>query len=240
MSFQRSSTRLLTFYRSELMPCPYLADRNEQQLFTELSGSTAQEQFEVLSQGGFRRNHQVIYRPACRACDACTPVRILTRGFKMTRSWRRIINKNADLIVKDIGKNVTDEQYDLFQRYITARHSNGEMANMSQRDYVSMVLTSPVDTSIIEFRTPDSTLVGGCLIDHLSDGYSAVYSFFEPNRRCQSLGSYIVLWLVQQAKVQGLAHIYLGYLVEGSTKMAYKVRFAPLESFGADGWKVID
>ena len=111
---------------------------------------------------------------------------------------------------------------------------------MSQRDYVSMVLTSPVDTSIIEFRTPDNTLVGGCLIDHLSDGYSAVYSFFEPNSRRQSLGSYIVLWLVHQAKAQGLSHIYLGYLVEGSTKMAYKARFTPLESFGADGWKIID
>jgi leucyl-tRNA---protein transferase len=218
------------------MPCPYLENRNEQQLFTELSGSTAQEQFETLSRGGFRRSHQVIYRPACRACDACTPVRISTHNFEMTRAWRRITNKNADLIVEDTGKNATDEQYALFQRYVTARHSDGEMANMSRRDYSSMVLTSPVDTSIIEFRTSDGTLVAGCLIDHLSDGYSAVYSFFEPNSGRQSLGSYIVLWLVQQARLHNLEHIYLGYLVEGSSKMAYKARFGPLEAFGANGW----
>ena len=222
------------------MPCPYLANRTEQQLFTELCGNTAQEKFEALSRGGFRRSHQVIYRPACPACNACTPVRIRTHDFKLTRAWLRIINKNSELLVENVGKNPTDEQYGLFQRYVTTRHSDGDMTNMSRRDYGSMILTSPVDTSIIEFRTTDKSLVAGCLIDHLSDGYSAVYSFFEPNSRHQSLGSYIVLWLVQQAKLYGLDHIYLGYLVKGCSQMAYKERFGPLEAFGADGWTLIN
>lgn len=240
MTFQRPSTRLLTFYRSAPMPCPYLEGRSEQQLFTELSGATAQEQFETLSRGGFRRSHQVIYRPACRNCSACIPVRVAVADFRMTKAWRRIVNANADLAVVDTGKNATDEQFILFQRYVGARHGDGEMANMTRRDYGTMVLTSPVDSSVVEFRAPDGKLIAGCLIDHLQDGLSAVYSFFDPDSDRQSLGSYIVLWLIQHARLHNLNHVYLGYWVAGSRKMAYKARFRPLEGFGPDGWRVIE
>jgi len=222
------------------MPCPYLKGQSEQQLFTELSGATAQEQFEALSRGGFRRSHQVIYRPACRNCNACIPVRVSVANFEMTKSWRRIVNANSDLNAGNRGKNATDEQFALFQRYVTTRHGDGEMANMTRRDYGAMILTSPVESSIFEFRTPDRNLVAGCLVDHLSDGISAVYSFFDPDCDRKSLGSYIVLWLIQHARLHNLDHVYLGYWVEDSQKMAYKARFRPLEGFGPDGWREID
>lgn len=240
MTFQRPSTRLLTFYRSAPMPCPYLEGRSEQQLFTELNGSASQEQFEVLSRGGFRRSHQVIYRPACRNCNACIPVRVAVADFRASRAWRRVIKANGDLSVADTGKNATDEQFALFQRYVTTRHGDGEMANMTRRDYGAMVLTSPVESSVVEFRAPEGGLVAACLIDHLTDGLSAVYSFFDPDGDRQSLGSYIVLWLIQHARLHNLDHVYLGYWVEGSKKMAYKARFRPLEGFGPNGWQVIE
>ncbi|MDA0656315.1 MAG: arginyltransferase [Proteobacteria bacterium] len=240
MTFQRPSPHLLTFYRSGPMPCPYLENNTEQQLFTELSGPGTQEQFETLSRSGFRRSHQVIYRPACRACNACIPVRVAARDFIMSRAWRRVIKNNPDLTLENTGKNATDEQYDLFQRYVAERHADGEMANMSRRDYSAMVLSSPIDTSIFEFRSKDGILIAGCLVDHLSDGLSAVYSFFAPALERRSLGSYIVIRLIQFARLHNLDHVYLGYWVKGSPKMAYKARFQPLEAFDANGWTVID
>lgn len=35
----------------------------------------------------------------------------------------------------------------------------------------------------------------------------------------------------------GLAYVYLGYWIEGSDRMRYKVRYRPLERLGCDGWE---
>ena len=141
------------------MPCPYLSGRVEQQLFAELSGAKALDVFDALSQGGFRRSHHIIYKPACSGCNACIPVRIPVDRFRPGKSWRRIINRNDDLVATDVGARITEEQFDLFQRYTARRHGEGEMAKMSRRDYATMVLSSPVDTVMVEFRRPDGALI---------------------------------------------------------------------------------
>jgi len=230
---------MLTFYRSGPMPCPYLPGRIEQQLFTELAGNGVQEVFEQLSLGGFRRSHHIAYRPACRGCSACVPVRIDATGFETTRSWRRILRDNADLTVASVGKGITDEQYRLFQDYVRSRHGDGDMARMNRRDYATMVVSSPVETEMVEFRDPAGTLVAACLMDRLSDGLSAVYSYFDPDQPKRSLGSYVVLWMVEEARRTGLPYVYLGFWIEDSPKMAYKGRFRPLEAFSTDGWQRI-
>ncbi len=48
-----------------------------------------------------------------------------------------------------------------------------------------------------------------------------------------------ILWMVEEARRRGLPYAYLGYLVEQSPKMAYKLRFRPLEAFGAQGWQTV-
>jgi arginine-tRNA-protein transferase len=222
------------------MPCPYLPNRVEQQLFTELSGPAAKTAFNQLSRGGFRRSHHIIYRPACRGCDACVPVRVVVDGFTGSRSWRRVLAANADLRAVPAGRTISDQQFDLFRRYVTRRHADGEMARMSRRDYAAMVVASPVETELIEYRDAADRLLAACLIDRLSDGLSAVYSFFEPEETRRSLGSYVVLKLIEQARAEGLPYVYLGFWVENSPKMAYKGRFRPLEGFGPDGWQIIE
>lgn len=239
MTLQRVPNRVLTFYRSGPMPCPYLPGRIEQQLFTELSGNGVQEVFEQLSLGGFRRSHHIAYRPACRGCSACVPVRIDVNGFVLTKAWQRVTRANADLAVESTGKRITDEQFLLFQRYVRSRHGDGDMARMTRRDYATMVVSSPVQTELVEFRDRDGTLMAGCLMDWLADGLSAVYSFYEPDASKRSLGTQVVLWMVAEARRLGLPYVYLGFWIEDSPKMAYKGRFRPLEAFSADGWKPI-
>ncbi|MBP5855933.1 arginyltransferase [Marivibrio halodurans] len=239
MTVQRSPT-MLVFHRSGAMHCPYLSGRVEQQLFAELSGPDAQEQFEHLSRHGFRRSHHIVYRPACRGCEQCIPVRIRVADFKWTRSFRRIAARNRDLTVRDIGASATEEQYALFARYVGTRHGDGDMADMSFRDYANLVVASPIDTTLLEWRDSSGRLRAGCIADRLGDGYSAVYSFFDPAADRRSLGSQVILSLVEMALERGMPHVYLGFWVPGSPKMAYKARFQPLECFGPDGWRVQD
>ena len=229
--------RVIPFYRSGPMPCPYLPGRVEQQLFTELNMPDAQFHYEALSQAGFRRSHHVAYRPACNGCNACVPVRIVVDDFKRSRSWRRILNANANVTTRDVGSTPTAEQYRLFNRYLSTRHGDGEMARMKERDYLDMIVSSPVDSTILEFRDGDGVLIGACLTDCLNDGYSAVYSFFNPDDAARSLGSFIILSLIEQAARMALPYVYLGFWIEGSPKMAYKQRFQPLEGFGPTGWR---
>ncbi len=239
MSNTRQQSPLI-FHRSMPMTCPYLDGRVEQQLFAELSGANAQQVFETLGESGFRRSHHIIYRPACPGCNACIPVRIPVAKFKSTKAWRRILKANADIRAQDVGTTVTQEQYNLFQSYVTERHGEGDMAKMTARDYVNLVTASPVDTRLVEFRDAEEELIAACLIDCVRDGFSAVYSYFRPELGSRSLGSYMILWLIEEAARRNLDYVYLGFWIENSPKMAYKARFQPLEAFGQDGWYPLD
>ncbi len=150
------------------------------------------------------------------------------------------MRRNADLTAHEIDLVVSDEQYDLFRRYVRSRHGDGDMALMNRRDYAAMVLSSPVDTGIVEFRDSRGALVAACLMDRGEDGLSAVYSFFDPVQSGRSLGSFMVLWLVAEAARRGIPHVYLGFWIENCQKMSYKERFSPLEAFGSDGWRPLD
>lgn len=225
------------FFTTTPLPCPYLADRVERRMVTELMGLDASKLNNRLSLSGFRRSHTIAYAPVCDGCSACVSVRVPVTEFKPNRTQRRILNRNADLFVEDRAPIATQEQFDLFKAYINARHGDGDMALMGQSDYRALVEETPVKSSLIEFRDPDGHLVAGCLTDTLSDGLSAVYSFFEPDDTRRSLGTYIVLWLIERARELNLEHIYLGYWVQGSQKMDYKRNFRPLEAYTPDGWK---
>jgi len=112
------------------------------------------------------------------------------------------------------------------------------MATMSFYDYRAMVEDTPIETFMVEFRDPDDRLVGACLTDRLGDGLSAVYSYFLPEMERRSLGSFTILWLIERARAMGLPHVYLGYWVRESRKMAYKVRFQPSEILVGGSWRV--
>jgi len=225
------------FYRTAALPCPYLADRVERKLVTELAGREAVSFYNALSRAGFRRSHNLAYRPACSGCQACLPVRIPVAEFRMTRSLRRIANLNRDLAARLIAPAVSVEQYRLFLRYQRTRHADSDMAAMTYGDYRAMIEDSPVATRLVELREPGGSLAGACLVDVLDDGLSAVYSFYDPEDGNRSLGNLLVLSLIDEARHLGLPYVYLGYLIEESPKMAYKARFRPLEGLGPTGWR---
>lgn len=224
------------FFGTRMLPCPYIPGRVERKLVTELSGPDAAGLYERLSRAGFRRSHGLAYRPACPDCDACVPVRIVTGSFAPGRSFKRIRRRNADLTAADVGPLATAEQYRLFLRYQRSRHGGGDMSSMSFADYRAMVEDTPVDSRLIEYRDDQGALVAGMLADRLAGSLSAVYSFFDPALERRSLGTYMVLRLVEAARALRVPHVYLGYWIDESERMTYKTRFRPLERLGADGW----
>jgi arginyl-tRNA--protein-N-Asp/Glu arginylyltransferase len=232
----QSRTRPLVFLLTREASCPYLPGRRERKLVTELAGPDAAENYDLLSRAGFRRSHAVAYRPACQGCQECVPVRVVVDEFRPGRSLRRVAKRNAILKNTVRPAQATSEQYALFSRYLGWRHGDGEMAGMGFADYRSMIDDTPIDSGLLEFRDPGEALVACCLVDRSSDGLSAVYSFFDPDRAADSLGSFIVLRLIEEARRRGLPYVYLGYWIAASRKMAYKTRFRPLEAFGSEGW----
>lgn len=227
------------FFTTAPLPCPYLERRFERKIVTELSGPDAESLHEALSRAGFRRSHSIAYTPACAGCNACIPVRIVVDEFQPHRTLRRVSRQNAHLQARQIPPRATAEQYRLFARYQEARHAGGDMALMGFYDYRSMVEDSPIETFLVEFRTVESQIKSVVLTDKMSDGLSAVYSFYDPDDAHASLGSYMILWLIEEARRQHLPYVYLGYWIKASSKMAYKSRFQPLEAFGPSGWRML-
>jgi arginine-tRNA-protein transferase len=225
------------FFTTAPLPCPYLPDRLERKLVTELSGPGAENLHEGLARSGFRRSHSIAYAPACPGCKACVPVRVVVKEFSRKRTLARLWRANSDLVATRVPARATTEQYELFARYQQSRHAGSDMALMGFYEYSAMIEDSPIDTFMVEFRDRTGILIAVCLTDRTSDGLSAVYSFFEANGTRDGLGNYVVLWLIEQARKLDLPYAYLGYWIVNSAKMAYKARFQPLECLGPNGWQ---
>ena len=226
------------------MPCPYLPGKMERKLFTHLSGRRASMLHQLLSDNGFRRSQNLIYRPACEGCNACQSVRIVSREFEPSKRFRRVVRSNSDIGVSVRPAVATPEQYELFKRYLDARHFGGGMTQMSYQDYEYMVEDTPVQSVLVEYRLlslPDQPLIAVALTDLMPDGLSMVYSFYDPQMAHRSLGTYLILDHIQQVRSAGLDYVYLGYWVKDSPKMAYKADYRPLDvQRGSLGWARLD
>ena len=219
-------------------------------MFTHLVGERAAELNDLLTHGGFRRSQSIAYRPACESCRACISVRVVVEDFRPTRSMRRVLDRNRDIIGEMRVGVPTSEQYTVFRSYLDQRHRDGGMADMTVLDYAMMVEDSHVETRIVEYRRrgPDSSINGrgsGALLavaltDVLGDGLSMVYSFFESEHSSRSLGTFMILDHLARARRMGLPYVYLGYWVQGSRKMDYKGRFLPQERLSPEGWRRVE
>lgn len=227
---------LIEFYSTAPYPCSYLADREAVSQVVTPPLLVTEEIYSELIHHGFRRSGIFVYRPQCPACQACVPVRLPVWRFAPDRSQRRCLKANAGVVSRELPLMACDRHYELYRRYQAARHAGGGMDEDDPAQFENFLLRSTVDTRLIEF-TEDGVLRMVSLIDVLDDGLSSVYTFFDPDRPGAGLGTWNILWQIEQCRAGGLPYLYLGYWIADCRKMSYKTRFRPIEGLIDGQWR---
>lgn len=234
----------LRLFHTGVHPCGYWPERQARDLVLDPRDPRLSEWYALALGWGFRRSGDIVYRPHCAACRACTPVRIPVAAFAPDRSMRKCLRRNADLRMRVCPAERSDEHLALYRRYLTSRHRDGGMDDHGATEFDQFLVGSWSRTRFLEFRRPapdgQGELLAVAVTDVTADALSAVYTFFDPDHAARGLGTYAILRQLEWAASEGREHLYLGYWIDGHPKMDYKRRFRPLEAFDGRRWTPFD
>ena len=230
-----TSLARLRFYATQPHTCSYLPGEQATTLFLDPSQPMDVQVYAELSEMGFRRSGDHLYRPHCQRCTACIPARIPAEGIHLNRQQRRILKRNSDLIVTSVRPSFSEEYYALYANYIEQRHADGDMYPPSRDQFQTFLVRDLPFCRFYEFRL-EGRLLALAVTDVLPNGLSAVYTFYDPHEEQRSLGRFAILWQVGEAARLGLNAIYLGYWIKNCRKMNYKTEYRPIELLVNQRW----
>ncbi len=229
----------LKFYATQPHDCSYLSGQQATTLFLDPRHPFDAGMYAGLSELGFRRSGEHLYRPHCQHCQACLPARIPTASFQASQQQKRILKRNRDLSVHAVRPEFREEYYDLYARYIEQRHADGDMYPPSREQFTTFLVSDLPFCVFFEFRL-QGRLLAVAVTDVLPNGLSAVYTFFDPLEERRSLGRVAILWQVAEASRRALPAVYLGYWIRSCRKMSYKSEYRPLELYVNQHWVTLD
>jgi len=225
----------LKFYATQPHACSYLPNEQATTLFLDPSLPMNGQIYAELSELGFRRSGDHLYRPHCQLCKACVPARIPVARFRPSRKQQRVLKRNLDIKVTRCDPGFTEERYQLYARYISERHADGDMFPPSRGQFSTFLVSNLPYAFFYEMRV-EERLIGIAVTDVLPNGMSAVYTFYDPNEEKRSLGVFGILWQIAETRRLGLDAVYLGYWIKGCRKMSYKTEYRPIELFVNQRW----
>ncbi|HEY7873040.1 MAG TPA: arginyltransferase [Rudaea sp.] len=217
-------------------PCGYFAQRTAQNLVIDPASPHLPQIYDAALTKGYRRAGGHVYRPHCPGCRACIPARVPVNEFVADRSQRRCSARNRDLEMRIVAAQFRDEYFDLYRRYLGARHRDGGMDDPATEDFERFLFTTWSPTKFIELRLRER-LLAVAVTDFTTTGLSAVYTFFDPAESARGLGTCAILRQIELARERNLAYVYLGFWIARHPKMDYKARFAPLELLDGGDWR---
>ncbi len=226
---------LQEFYVTAPHPCDYLADETARMLFLPPDIDLSTTAYTDLVSRGFRRSGNLVYRPHCGTCSSCVPIRIPVEGFRPNRSQKRCLRKNQDLEVIPQPAAFRQEHFDLYKRYLHSRHAGGTMVDSTEEDYINFLTCNWCETVFYEFRY-QRQLLAVAVTDMLETGLSAVYTYFDPQFQHRSLGTFAVLWQIEETARKHRPWLYLGYWIAQCPKMSYKIQYRPAEIYLNQKW----
>ncbi len=233
-----SDIESLQFFQTQAHPCSYIDQQYASTLFLNPKQKIDTSLYSQLSEYGFRRSGTHIYKPMCANCDACIPIRIPVSLFKPSKQQKRTWRRNQDLSISIVKTIDTQEHYALYEDYINQRHSDGDMYPPSQEQFRSFLTSGWESVRYYEVRD-SGKLIAVSVSDIMDNGIAAVYSYYSPNLAKRSLGNFLILFLIEQAKVYRLQAVYLGYWIKSCQKMNYKSAYRPLEIQNGSQWLLV-
>ena len=233
-----SSMRDLKVYTTYPHSCSYLEDQEATTLFVDPRQPVDKSCTATCQCWAFRRSGNHIYRPHCSHCEACIPARIPVAEFRARRGQTTHLAAQPDLRVRLQRRFRDDEAFDLYRRYIELRHCDGDMYPPDREQYESFLNNAWDCTRYYRFYD-SGKLIAVAVVDELEDGLSAIYTFFDPDADKRSLGTFAILWQIEQAREMGLEYLYLGYWIRDCQKMAYKSDYRPLELYVNSRWTTL-
>ncbi len=227
----------LLVYTPPPSTCGYLPEETWQ-LTYDIVGELSLDEYMARLKAGWRRFGHTLFRPTCPTCRKCLSLRIPVASFTPDRSQRRAAATNDGEITLRIGTpSVSEAKLELYDRFHRFQHFNKDWPDHgpeSPRDYNDSYVANPFPTQEWCYHLGEK-LVGVGYVDHLPEGLSAIYFFYDPDERHRSLGTYNVLSILRAGAEWELPHVYLGYYVEGCQSLEYKSRFRPNEILGVGG-----
>ncbi|XDD51700.1 arginyltransferase [Leptospira sp. WS92.C1] len=211
--------------------CSYYPDRPSQIQYLPFQGEIAKEALQFFFDSGFRRTGNILYRASCKGCRDCLSYRIPLDGFVLSRNRKRLLKKNADLLIRLERPELTTEKEILYLKYQRSRYESFVMEESDQELLEGMRwnLFGSLENSLEMSVWLEEKLVGFMILDLASDSLSAVYSVYDPDFPDRSLGSFAILSSILEAKKSGIKFYHLGYFLPGHPDMDYKKYWGPSE-----------
>lgn len=227
------------FFITPAHACSYLPEREANTLFLDPRDTITPATYQTLTEQGFRRSGSHLYRPHCAGCQACIPARVPVATFRPRRRQRRVLARNADLTVELKPAVYSHEYYELYGKYITGRHRDGDMYPPSAAQFRSFLLSQWSETLFVCLYL-GKTLLAVAVTDQQEGGFSAIYTFFDSDFPARSLGVMSILKQIELCQKLELPYVYLGYWIRDSEKMRYKTEYRPVELFISGRWITVN
>lgn len=222
----------------DLQRCPYLPDRQARLPIRWPQDGISRVQLDQRLAAGDRRSGQFLYRTHCPGCQACEAIRVPVAEFYPRETQRRMKRRGDKFLALEINTpEASSEKVALFHRHKQDRGlAHGDDQTDDVEGYTSFLVDTCCDSLELSYYY-EGHLVAVSIVDRGMKAMSAVYTYFDPQFKLLSLGTYSVLRQIELCREWKIDWLYLGYFVSACVHMNYKGLFTPHERLVGGQWK---